>query len=103
MSLCPAVEEFGAATFFDGVFQVLKIAPKCFEHGLVSMEKFAIVDPVVILGKYLLHLFSCEVDTLEVVLPSEVDAEDGFVFGGAQWNRVGGHTSDLGDLYEITE
>lgn len=103
MSLCPTVEEFSVAAPLNGVFQVLEVVPKCLKHGLVSVEKFAIVDPVVILGKYLLNFLSCEVDSLEVVLPSEVDAEDDFVLGGAKRDRVGGHSSDLRDLDEIAE
>ena len=103
MSLCPTVEEFSAAAFLDGVFQVLKIAAKCLKHGLVSVEKFAVMDPIVILGKNLLNFLSCEVDSLEVMLPSEVNAKNGFVLGGAQWNHVCGHSPDLRDLDKIAE
>jgi len=67
------------------------------------MEELAIMDAIVVLGQCVLDETRSLVDSLEVVLPGEVDAEHDLVLCWAQRDKVRSDAPDLCDLDQVAE
>ena len=67
------------------------------------MEKFTIVDPVVVRFENPLDFFNSLIDIFKVMLPGEMDAESISLIEGTQRYEVHLNTAYLGYLYVLAE
>ena len=104
-SFSEAIDELTVALILNKLSELAKVMIEGLEKSIIrlGMEKFAIMNPVVIWLQNPLNFFSRLVDVFKVMFPGEMDAERITMLERTQGYEVHLDAANLGNLHVVAE